>query len=177
MVVTVSSSESSSDSTIWLSFVGCLFERLGAIFTQVWLSSITSVSSASVLSTSNSRPVVVEDYIERCFHAKKDVPKVRVPYNLNDITRIPTPYVNHTEAEKALCRYIQTAIGQEVKNDKDLIFIPHVCTIPTSEVKRPDCSIVKDGATIFICELESASKWSTTCLKLTIHLAQMLASL
>ncbi len=140
------------------------------------------VSSVSALSTSTSRPIAYIDYIERCF-PKDDVPNVRVPYNLNDITQSPTPYVTHTEAEKALCNYIQTVIRPhahvdvKVKHDKALVFSPYVCTIPTSEVKRPDCSIVEHGATIFICELESSSKWNSTCLKLTIHLAQMLASL
>ncbi len=50
-------------------------------------------------------------------------------------------------------------------------------TIPTREVRRPDGSIREHGATVFIFELESNSDWNATTLKLTIHLAQMLASL
>ncbi len=107
------------------------------------------VSSASNLSTSNSRPIAYGDYIERDFQIR-EAPKVQVPYNLYDITR--TLYDNHTVAESALCDYINTTIGQSVtvSKDKDMVFLPRVHTIPTSEIKRPDCSIVKHNATIFI---------------------------
>ncbi len=143
-----------------------------------------SVSSVSALSTSNSRPIAYNDYISRCSPTDNvPRPSAQAPYNLIDITQSPTPYVTHIEAENALCNYIQTVITQQdayvnvsVIHDKGMVFSPYVRTIPTGVVKRPDCSIKEHGATIFICELES-SNWNSTCLKLAIQLAQMLASL
>ncbi len=58
-----------------------------------------------------------------------------------------------------------------------MAFVPHVSSIPTTNLKKPDGSLVENNATIYICELETSNDWNATLLKLTIQLCQMLASL
>ncbi len=140
-----------------------------------------AVLSVSRLSQSQSTPIISADYIERVVDPTVELQDmVLQPYNLSNILG-----VYHSDfgvAEEALCDKLKAVIlhgtGHSVDVRKDsMMFIPHVHTIPTSVVKIPDGSILDNGATIFIFELESNSNWWNTTLKLAVQLAQMLASL
>ncbi len=117
---------------------------------------------------------VTKDYIVRNF--LNVPPCVEVPYNLEDIVneKYDGRYIN---AEQDMCEYVSTIIKKPVKRDRAMAFVPHVSTIPTTDLRKPDCNLMENGATIFICEMESSNDWSSTILKLAIQLCQMLASL
>ncbi len=140
-----------------------------------------ATSSVSRLSQSLSTPIISADYIVRVVDPTvKLQDMVQQPYNLSNI--LGKDYSGFGDAEKAMGNKLKAVILHGTRHSVDvrkesMMFIPHVHTIPTSVVKIADGAIFDNGATIFIFELESNSNWSNTTLKLTIQLAQMLASL
>ena len=140
-----------------------------------------AVLPVSRLSQSQSTPIISADYIERVVDPTVEIQDmVLQPYNLSNMLGVY--YSDFRAAEEAMRNKLKAVIlrgtGHSVDVRKDsMMFIPHVHMIPTSVSKIPDGSIVDNGATIFIFELESNSNWRNTTLKLTVQLAQMLASL
>ncbi len=72
--------------------------------------------------------------------------------------------------------YVSKALDVQVVST-GLKLLPFVETIPTKKPRIPDGTINFEGATVFIMDLISNNDASSTLLKLSIHLCQMLASL
>ncbi len=103
-----------------------------------------AVQSMTILSKSNSsRPIATENYISRKF---LDFPCVQVPYNLEDITN--EPYTDYVESEKSMCAYISAKINKRVKRNEGMAFVPHVSSIPTTPLKKPDGRLVEKSTSL-----------------------------
>ncbi len=103
------------------------------------------------------------------------VPEAQIPYNLEAVTKIKDD--NFVDAKTSMCSYISQTIGVRVTRGSELVLSPHLTSIPTTELKKPDGNVMYAGASILIFELESNSDWASTIFKLAIQLAKMLLSL
>ncbi len=127
----------------------------------------------SIVSKSAGVPTNPADFIQR--NVNYELP---VDYNLKlfDSSNIDVKEIDHIAAEEIMRTYVSKALGVKVVGT-GLKLLPMVETIPTSAQKIPDGTINFEEATVFVMELISNKDSSSTLLKLSVHLCQMLASL
>ena len=125
--------------------------------------------SASEASRGNYAPILEMIFLEET--------KIPSRYDLGYLLNCPTVGWKATKAENAVVEFVKKTLGNvDVRKREDMAFDPKVDRLAVSTEVRPDVSVISEGKTELIIEVDSNQNWKATIRKVLILLATMLAS-